>query len=83
MTQATNISARKLAIFSSNVARARKASGLSKAAFASHTTVKRDTIRRIETRPEGYIPSASTINALATLFGVSAQETLTTKLKFQ
>jgi transcriptional regulator with XRE-family HTH domain len=85
MTQATNtsISARKLAIFSANVARQRKASGLSKAAFARNTTVKRDTIRRIETRPEGYIPSASTIEALAALAGVPVQKILTTKLKFQ
>jgi transcriptional regulator with XRE-family HTH domain len=85
MTQAINtpITARKLAIFSANVARQRKAAGMSKAAFARNTTVKRDTIRRIETRPKGYVPSASTIEALATLAGVPVQKILTNKLTFQ
>ena len=85
MTKAINtpISARKLAIFSANVARQRKAAGMSKAEFARNTSVKRDTIRRIETRPECYIPSASTIEAMAALAGVPVQKILTTKLTFQ
>lgn len=82
-TSASNITARKLAIFSANVARQRKATGMSKTEFASHTSVKRDTIRRIETRPDGYIPSVATIEAMAALAGVPANTILTTKLKFQ
>ncbi len=66
-TTAANISARKLAILSANVARHRKATGMSKTEFASYTTVGRDTIRRIETRPQGYVPSLESVQALAQL----------------
>jgi transcriptional regulator with XRE-family HTH domain len=76
------ITPRKLAIFSSNVARQRKAAGMSKTEFAASTTVSRDTIRRIETRPEGYIPSIDSIVALAELAGTSVQGILTTRLQF-
>lgn len=79
---AAPISARKLAIFSANVARQRKASGVSKTAFASHTTVSRDTIRRIETRPDGYVPSISTIQALAVLAGTTPEKIVGTRLQF-
>jgi transcriptional regulator with XRE-family HTH domain len=79
---AAPISARKLAIFSANVARQRKTAGVSKTEFASHTTVSRDTIRRIETRPEGYIPSEATIKALAQLAGTTSEKILSTRLKF-
>jgi transcriptional regulator with XRE-family HTH domain len=82
MKNTNTISARKLAIFSSNVARSRKLSGMTKTEFASNTTVSRDTIRRIETRPEGYVPSASTIEAIANLVGASPKEILGTRLKF-
>lgn len=77
------LSARKIATFSANVARHRKAAGMNKTEFASHTTISRDTIRRIETRPVGYVPSESTIAALATLAGATPKEILTLKLKFQ
>jgi DNA-binding XRE family transcriptional regulator len=85
MTKNTEIklTARKLAILSKNVARQRKAADMTKAEFARNTTVSRDTIRRIETLPEGYIPSIDTVKALADLAGASVQEILTTKLVFQ
>lgn len=81
-TKDITISARKLAIFSANVARQRKAAGMSKTEFAASTSVSRDTIRRIETRPEGYVPSMSSIVALADLAGASVQGILTTRLQF-
>ena len=81
-TKDITISARKLAIFSANVARQRKAAGMSKTEFAASTSVSRDTIRRIETRPEGYVPSLSSIVALAELAGTSVQGILTTRLQF-
>jgi DNA-binding XRE family transcriptional regulator len=85
MTKNTEIklTARKLAILSKNVARHRKAADMTKTEFARNTTVSRDTIRRIETLPEGYIPSIDTVKALADLAGASVQEILTTKLVFQ
>lgn len=76
------ISARKLAIFSANVARQRKVAGVSKTEFASHTTVSRDTIRRIETRHKGYTPSVATIEALAKLAGTTSEKILSTRLTF-
>ncbi len=82
MSKTNNISARKLAIFSANVARQRKLSGVSKTEFASHTSVSRDTVRRVETRPEGYIPSAATIQAFADLANTTTQKILTTRLNF-
>lgn len=76
------LSPRKLAIFSANVARQRKAAGMTKTEFAANSSVSRDTIRRIETRPEGYIPSLASITALAEVAGASVQEILTTRLQF-
>ncbi len=82
MKNTTTISARKLAIFSSNVARQRKLSGVSKTEFAANTSVSRDTIRRIETRPDGYVPSFSTVEALAKLAGTTPKEILSKRLNF-
>ena len=82
MKNTSTISARKLAIFSSNVARHRKAAGVSKTEFAAHTSVSRDTIRRIETRPEGYVPSLSTIEALAKMVNVTPYEIVSKRIQF-
>lgn len=82
-TKEINLTARKLVTLSKNVARQRKVAGMSKTEFASHSTVSRDTIRRVENLPVGYIPTVDTIEALATLAGASVKELLTTKLSFQ
>lgn len=80
---AVTISARKLSTLSKNVARHRKACGMTKTEFASNTSVSRDTIRRIETLPSGYVPSISSVEALANLAGTSVVNLLTKKLAFQ
>lgn len=82
-TKEINLTARKLVTLSNNVARQRKIAGMTKTEFASHTTVSRDTIRRVENLDSGYLPSIETIKALADLAGASVKDLLTTKLKFQ
>jgi DNA-binding XRE family transcriptional regulator len=77
-----NLTSRKLQILSKNVARQRKVAGMTKAEFARNTTVSRDTIRRIETLPEGYVPTQRAVEALANLAGASVKEILTRKLSF-